>query len=103
MQMPPGSANPSAQIDPDAEPDPTLFGLARLTLGHPPLHLDGAAYCIHHARKLHEHPVAGVLYDPAPVLFDRRLNELPEMDFEAFVCAFLVRPHQPRIADHISG
>ena len=37
------------------------------------------------------------------VLGDLRIEELAAQRFEAFERAFLVRPHQPRIAAHIGG
>jgi len=36
---------------------------------------------------------AGVLNDPAPVLLDLRIDQLPEMRPKAFVRLFLVRSH----------
>ena len=44
-----------------------------------------------------------VLDDPAPVLADLRIDQFAQMRLEAFVCAFLIRAHQARIADHIRG
>jgi hypothetical protein len=32
--------------------DPVLGRGARIPIGHAPLHLDGAAHCIHHAGEL---------------------------------------------------
>jgi len=37
------------------------------------------------------------------MLGDFRIEELAAQRFEAFVRAFLVRPHQPRIPRHIGG
>ena len=39
----------------------------------------------------------------AMMLGDFRIDELAAQRFEAFERAFLVRPHQPRIARHIGG
>src|SRR6516165_3277732 len=61
------------------------------------------AHRIDDAGKLHQHAVAGGLDDPATVLGDLRIEELAAQGFEAFERAFLVRPHQPSIADDISG
>ena len=52
---------------------------------HPPLHFGGATHRVDNAREFLEHAVARVLSDPAPVLFDLRIGQLPEMRFEAFV------------------
>jgi hypothetical protein len=37
------------------------------------------------------------------MLPDLRIQELREMSLEALVRVLLVRPHQPRVARHISG
>jgi len=114
MQIPPGSAsfqarchvhavakdvafldNDIAEVDPDTKLDPPF----RRDIGnvpcHLPLHLDRAAHRIDNTRKLRQQAVARILYGAAPVLFDLRLNQLPEMRPEAFVRPLLVRPHQP--------
>src|SRR5215472_4759914 len=39
----------------------------------------------------------------APVLFDLRLNKLPEVDFEPLMRPLLICTHQPRIARHVGG
>ena len=123
MQMPPGSANASnraatltpspkmswgvayhvAEIDPDAEPDPPLFGHVWLTVGHPALDLDRAAHGIHHARKLCQEAVAGVLHDPAPVFGDLRVDQFAQMRLQTLVRLLLIGAHEPRIACHIGG
>ena len=48
-------------------------------------------------------PVAGGLEDAAAVSGDRGVDERLAMGFEAFVRAFLIRAHQPRIAGYIAG
>src|SRR6266436_2400911 len=77
------------------------FGISKVS--HPSLHLGSTADGIKHARKFHQHPVAGVLHNPSAVFFDFRIDQLAEMGLEAFMSAFLVRPHQPRVAGHIGG
>jgi hypothetical protein len=47
------------------------------------------------AWKFDQHAVAGGLDDPAMVLGDFRVEELMTQRLEAFVRAFLIRPHQP--------
>jgi hypothetical protein len=37
------------------------------------------------------------------VLGDLRIDQLPAMRLQAFVRAFLIHPHQARIARHIGG
>ena len=78
----------------DAEPDPPLLGYLGLAVDHPPLDLGGATDRIHDAGKFRQEAVAGVLYDPAPVLRDLRHDQLSEMGLEALVRAFFVSSHQ---------
>jgi len=92
-----------AKVDPDAEPDPALLGHVGLTIGHPALDLYGAPHRVHNTRKFRQEAVAGVLYGMAPVLFDFRLNKLPEMGLEPRVGPLLIRAHQSRVARHIGG
>jgi len=47
--------------------------------------------------------VASILYDPAPVLADLRIDQFSKMRLEALVRAFLIHPHQARITRHIGG
>jgi hypothetical protein len=49
------------------------------------LHLDGAPDGVDHALELRQKAVAGVLYDPAPVFHDFRLDYIPEMGLEPLV------------------
>ena len=46
----------------------------RVAVSNCPLHLSGAPDGIDDARKLRQHPVAGVFHDPAAVLVDFRVN-----------------------------
>src|SRR5271157_4021495 len=64
---------------------------------------DRAAHRIDDAREFHQETVAGSLDDAALVLGDLRIEELVAQRFEAFEGAFLVRPHQPRMAGDIGG
>jgi hypothetical protein len=77
--------NHVAEIDADAEPDASLLRHLRLAVEHPTLDLHSAAHGVHHTGEFREEPVAGVLYDPAPVLRDLRIDQLPEIGFEALV------------------
>jgi hypothetical protein len=92
-----------AEIDADAQLNAALRRDARVPLGHRLLHLERAAHRIDDAGKFHQHTVAGSLDDAAMVLGDFGINELAAQRFEAFERAFLVRPHQPRIARDIGG
>ena len=61
------------------------------------------AQSIDGAGKFHQHAVAGGLDDAAMVLGDFRIEELATQRLQAFERAFLVHPHQPRIAGDIGG
>ena len=56
-----------------------------LAVGHRALDLYGAAHRVHHTGKFRQEAVAGVLYDPAPVLSDLRIDQFPEVGLEPFV------------------
>jgi len=43
------------------------------------------AHCVHDTGKLRQQAITGVLYDPASVLLDLRIDQLAEMPFEPFV------------------
>jgi DNA-binding transcriptional LysR family regulator len=92
------SAITSPRVDPGAELDPFFRRGSRVPLCHPPLHLRGAPDGVDDAGELGKEAVAGVLYNPAPVLGDLRIDQLPEVPFEPFVRPLLIRPHQTRIA-----
>jgi len=65
--------------------------------------LGSTAHRIHRARKFCQQSVAGVLHNPAVVLLDLRIDQIPEMCFMALVRAFLVGAHQPAVTGHIGG
>jgi hypothetical protein len=95
--------NDIAEIDPDAKRDALIFGRFGVALSYPPLQLDGTTHRIDYACKLGQEAVASVLYDPAPVLRDLRINDLPEVAFEPFVRPLLIRAHEARVPRHIGG
>ena len=77
--------NHSAKIDTDTEPNASFLGHLGLAVNHPALDLDGTTNRVDNPGKLGKEAVASILYDPAAVLFDVRLNKLPEMGFEPLV------------------
>src|SRR5262252_225623 len=85
-----------AEVDADAELDPVLWRRTLVAVGHCPLHFDGATRRVNRARELRQEAVAGVLYDPAPVLPNLRIDQLPEMGLEPFAGRLLIRADQPR-------
>jgi hypothetical protein len=92
-----------AEVDADTKLDPLLRPHVGVALGHRLLQLGGTAHRIDDAGELHEQPVAGRLYDPAPMLLDLRVPHLGADRFQRNERAFLVRPHQPRIPGDIGG
>jgi hypothetical protein len=56
-----------------------------------------------HAGELREKAVAGVFDHLAPMLGDLRIDQFREVRLEPLVRSLLIRPHQPRIAGHISS
>jgi hypothetical protein len=95
--------NHITEVDAETKLDALTRWDIDIALGYRPLHLDRAAHCIHHTRELYQHAVAGVLHDPAVMFAYGWINQFAEKCPEALVRAFLIRPHQPRIAGHISG
>ena len=83
--------------------DPSLLGHIRFTVDHPALDLHSGAHSIDHTRKFRQHSIAGILNDPAPMLLDLRIDQVPKVRPEPFVRPFLVIAHETRITDHISG
>jgi hypothetical protein len=85
--------NNVAEVDTDTELDP-LFGRGiRIAFCHSPLDLNPAAQGIHHAGELRKEAIARVLYDPASVLPDPRIDQRPEMRLQACVDALFIRSH----------
>jgi hypothetical protein len=68
-----------AEVHADAKSDAPLLSHLRLALGHRALDLNRAANRIHDTRELGQEAVAGVLYDPAPMLPDLWTDQLPKM------------------------
>jgi hypothetical protein len=92
-----------AEVDADAEPDAPFLWHLRLALAHAALDLHGAADRVDHAGKFRKHSVAGVLYDPAAVLGDLRIDQFLEMSLEPLVRALLIGAHQARVPGQLSG
>jgi len=116
--MPPGSAKASrraarfdavaedvvlvdhdvAEIDADAEIDAPLGWHARVARGHLALHLDRATNRIDHARELADQTVARHVDNAAAVLLDLGIGNLTTQHLQRGERAFLIRPHQARVA-----
>ena len=65
-----------ADVDPDSERDPPVFGKVRLALGDAVLEGRGAFDCVHHAREFDERTVAHQFDDAAVVLGGLGLEEI---------------------------
>ena len=84
-----------AEIDPHTEFDAAIQRHISVSLGHRALHFDGAAHRVDNAGELDEQPVAGSLDDAATVLGDFGVDQFPQVRLQPFVCALLIRAHQP--------
>ena len=80
-----------AEVDADAEPDAPFLGHLGLAVGHPSLDFESTSDGVNDARKLGQEAIAGILYDPAPVLRDLRVDQLPEMGLQPLMRALFVR------------
>ena len=87
-------------MDANAEFDPAVCRKALVRLSEPLLCLHRALNGIHGARELREHAVARGVGDPAAVLRDEAVQDLPARREQA-KCPDLVRAHQARIAGHV--
>jgi hypothetical protein len=90
-----------AEIDPDAEGNALILGDFGIALDHRALQLDSTSDGIDDAGKFHQHAVASGFDDAAAELLDLRIDQLAAVRFEVFKGAFLVGPHQPRVAGDV--
>ena len=72
-----GVADDVADIDADAELDPSLRRHRLVPLGHAALHIDRAAHGIDRAGELDQHPIAGGLDDTAAMAGDGGIDNSP--------------------------
>jgi hypothetical protein len=87
-------------VDADAAFQPAVGGNALIRLGEPLLCLHRTLNGIHGARELGEYAVARGVGDPAAVLGDQAVQDLPARREKA-KCPDLVRPYQAGIARYI--
>ena len=89
------------EIDPDTECDALVLGNIGVARRHATLELDCRADRVDDTRELDQRAVAHQL-DDAPVVFgNRAIDQLFSVRPEAREGAFLVRPDQSGITDHI--
>ncbi len=70
--------------------------------GEPALHVDGAAYRLHHAAEFDHRPVAGALDEPPVVDCDRGVDEIAAQRPQPGQRPLFVRSGQPAVADNVS-
>ena len=92
-----------ADIDAHAELDALLIWHLCIALGHPALDIKSAAHCVHYAAKLSQHPVPGVLDDPATVFGNLGIDKSAQMVLKLDVRALFVHTGQSAVAGHIGG
>jgi len=92
-----------ADINADAELDALFRGHADVALGHPALQIDRAAHRVDDAGEFDEEAIAGGLDDAAAVFDDLGVEKLAPVALQCGERAFLVQPHQPRVAGNIGG
>jgi hypothetical protein len=69
--------------------------------GHLALHLDRATNGIDHTRELAEQTIARGINDAAPMLLDLGPGNLAPQHLQRSERAFLIRPHQTRVAHDV--
>ena len=90
-----------AQVHADPETDALRLRHVPLATGHALLDGDRAGDRVHDAGELDQGAIAHQLDDPAAVLGDQRVDELPPMRLQALERAGLVALHERRVADHV--
>ena len=95
--------NHIAEVDADAELNPSRRRDIRVASRHPALDLGSAQDRIDNALEFDQHAVAGGLDNAAVVLCDGRIDELDPMGLETGERPRLVDLHQPAKADHVGG
>ena len=93
--------NDIAKIDPDAVDDPTVNRACAFTLGHRCLDVDGTSHSVLGGTELHQHSVAGGLYDAPAAVSRFQDRSTPPMSFLTYQHVLLILFHKPAIARHI--
>jgi hypothetical protein len=92
-----------AEVDPDTEMDAPVVRNIGVALDHALLHLDRPTHRFDRAGKLNEDAVAGRLDDAAAAPGDAGVDQIAPARLEPSEGAFLVRPHQARVAGDVGG
>ena len=90
-----------AEVEADAKADLAPRRRVAVAPRHTPLDLDRARHRIRDARELDQHAIPGGLDQPAPVVGDRRIDQLQTMGLETRERARLIGFHQAAVADHV--
>jgi hypothetical protein len=119
--MPPGSASASkrrghvdavtvdivvvaddiANIDANTELNAALGRHIGITLNHATLDVDGATHGVHDADEFDQHPIAGGLDDPTPVLRNFGINQFLAVGFQLLKGSLFVNTHQPAVTGSV--
>ena len=65
------------------------------------LHIDGTPHCPVDAIEYDEQGVATGLDDPAAVLIDRRVYQVPTEGPQSFESSLVVQANEPAVSDHV--
>src|SRR5260370_7477369 len=95
-------ADDVANIDTNAELDASCSRHVDIALSHAALNIDRTSYGVHDTYKLNQHPVAGRLDDPSPMLGYLRIDEFLAVCLQLPKRAFLIVAHQPPLAPHFA-
>jgi hypothetical protein len=91
------------EMDPDAKPQLSVFGLVPVSPRSATLDVDSAVNRIDDAAELDQEPVAHGFDQAAPVFTDGRVNDLVELIVETGARSRLIVSHESAVADHIGS
>ena len=95
--------NHIANVNADAELDAAIPRHVPISILYAALHFRGASYCVHHAGKFHQHPVAGEFDNSPLMLGDFAIDKIGLQGLQCCECAGLVSAHEAAVSDHVGG
>src|SRR5437870_6744916 len=90
-----------ADVDADTKVDALFRENTGIALGHATLHVDRAAHRVDHTGEFQQQTIAGGLDDPAVVLCNLRVDELPPVSLQSRQGGAVVAAHEKGITHHI--